>query len=279
MKTLRQHISQVKTLHSLNEFIEEKLYHQQVNEKLIVNKDNKGIKNNHNVFGQLKPKNNKELHDLILNVVDKTIDNDNNYLDLGMIDVSNVEYFKELFDTYDGKLLVKFTKIDTIDITGWDTSKAKSMYKAFTNLHEVKHIVGLEDWVVNDVNDFSEMFLDCENLEDLSAVENWDVKNAKYIYKMFMLCKKIENLNLSKWDVSSVENAEGMFSNCLELKSIGDISNWDAGTMYDISSMFYNYKKLEFTGDLNKWKLKDWIKHKDTFKNCSRKYKRPDWCR
>ena len=63
----------------------------------------------------------------------------------------------------------------------------------------------------------SGMFEECEKFNcDLSK---WDVSNVDNMLGMFRDCIKF-NCDLSKWDVSSVKNMVEMFDGCKSLKQI-----------------------------------------------------------
>ena len=86
-------------------------------------------------------------------------------------------------DTLDVSSLIKLIKCDDFSY----------LFKGF---YKVKHIIGLEDWDVSNVENMMGMFMGCINF----------------------------NYDLSKWNVSSAENIGGMFSGCQSL--IGKIPDW-----------------------------------------------------
>ena len=57
------------------------------------------------------------------------------------------------------------------------------------------------------------------------------------------------NGDISKWDVSSVENTSYMF---FDSKFNGDISKWNTSTIKDMCSMFMHSK---FNKDISNWKI------------------------
>ena len=64
---------------------------------------------------------------------------------------------------------------------------------------------------------------------------------------MFDGCKSF-NSDLSKWDVSKVENMNSMFSGCKSFNS--DLSKWDVKNVNDTYNMFDGCKSLK--------KIPDW---------------------
>ena len=61
------------------------------------------------------------------------------------------------------------------------------------------------------------MFEDCKNFN--SDLSKWDVSSVENMFNMFYDCENF-NSDLSKWDVSSVKNMQYMFYNCKSLKQI-----------------------------------------------------------
>ncbi|MCI6437239.1 BspA family leucine-rich repeat surface protein [Fibrobacter sp.] len=57
------------------------------------------------------------------------------------------------------------------------------------------------------------------------------------------------NGDISRWDVSNVENMFGLFSHS---RFNGDISKWDVSNVTSMRSMFYN---SHFKGDISKWNM------------------------
>ena len=85
-------------------------------------------------------------------------------------------------------------------------------------------------------------------------ISYWDVSNVKSMFNMFSECEELRSVgDISYWDVSSVTDMSCMFYGCKELKSVGDISNWDVSNVTDMSSMFTECKELESIGDISDW--------------------------
>ena len=86
---------------------------------------------------------------------------------------------------------------------------------------------------------------------DVSNVNSFcnDIEHGLFEYTYF------EYIDISKWDVSNVENMNSMFWDCMYLKSVGDISNWKVSNVKDMRYMFRKCKQLKSVGDLSKWKV------------------------
>ena len=106
---------------------------------------------------------------------------------------------------------------ETLDVSSLKNFICDDFSAIFSEFYKVKHIIGLEDWDVSNVENMEDMFKGCKNFN--SDLSNWDVSNVKNMNFMFSGCKNF-NCDLSKWDVSSVGDMEGMFDGCKSLKKI-----------------------------------------------------------
>ena len=87
-------------------------------------------------------------------------------------------------------------------------------------------------------------------------ISNWNVSNVEDISAMFSNCEQLKSVgDISKWDVSKVEDMQGMLSSCKQLKSIGDLSNWNVSKVENMSYMFYECRQLKSVGDLSNWNV------------------------
>ena len=94
-------------------------------------------------------------------------------------------------------------------------------------------------------------------------ISYWDVSNVNCMIGMFSECEQLKSVgNLSNWDVSSVKNMLAMFADCINLKSVGDLSNWDVSKVKYMDNMFINCHNLKSVGDLSNWDVSK-VKNKD----------------
>lgn len=106
-----------------------------------------------------------------------------------------------------------------------------------------------------------------ENLNPRNInISKWNVSNIDDMSYMFRDCRYF-NCNLSKWNVSRVENMHGMFDECENFTGEG-LERWNVSNVEDMGFMFFGCKK--FTGKaLENWKV---IKLKDMnhmFRKCT----------
>ena len=77
--------------------------------------------------------------------------------------------------------------------------------------------------------------------------------------------------DLSKWDVSNVENMRSMFASTYKCNT--DISNWDVSNVKDADSMFFSADS--FKQDLSSWDFKRMTKRPKNMFTYSPMYRRP----
>lgn len=97
-----------------------------------------------------------------------------------------------------------------------------------------------------DLND-----IDVSNITDMSSL--MATAHKEYDFKIE---RKLGNIDISKWDVSNLKNAHGMFIGCHSFNC--DLSNWDVRNLENATAMFAGCKELDF--DISKWnpeKLKE----------------------
>ncbi len=84
-----------------------------------------------------------------------------------------------------------------------------------------------------------------KNNEDVSNVDTSEITDMSFLFSD----NKNFNQDISKWNVSNVENMRAMFYNC---SFNGDISDWDVSNVINMESMF---SLSEFNGDISKWNV------------------------
>jgi len=157
MKSLVQHISQLKTLHSLNEFIQEEF-------KFRIG--------GNSAKNRYSPKTNEELKQIIQDHYDAGVYN------LNDIDVSKITDFSKLFFEDENTDNTEF------DVSEWNVSNGKNFSNMFDGCKEFN--CDISRWDVNNGSYFTGMFCNCEKFNaDLS---NWDVSNGKNFVIMFRDC-------------------------------------------------------------------------------------------
>ena len=93
------------------------------------------------------------------------------------------------------------------------------------------------DFNISQCKDLSYMFARAY-LGGMDFVQSMNVAAVKDMTGMFE-GSPIEHIDLSKWDVSSVEKMDSMFSECTLLMDV-NVSNWKVPSLKSCSNMFYN---------------------------------------
>ena len=207
MKSLQQHISQVKTLHSLNEFI---------SEKLVINKDFE--RNNYFVYKTDETKS--------IKIFSNRWPQFNEYRDKVYINGKNVKLDNEgsTHEEYrPGEYEINITDIDNI-------TDCNAMFYACYNLTEVP----LFD--TRNVKNMGSMFQACHNLTEVPL---FDTRNVIYMDWMFSACNKLTTVPL--FDTRNVKDMNAMFANCKNLTKVPLFNTRNVNIMIN---MFANCNNL-----------------------------------
>ena len=97
----------------------------------------------------------------------------------------------------------------------------------------------LNDIDVSKITDMGEVsgfglfeYLDPHNID----ISRWDVSNVEDMYRMFYNCKNLD-CDLGNWDVSNVKDMYAMFFRCSKFTGEG-LENWDVSNVEKMSFMF-----------------------------------------
>lgn len=92
-------------------------------------------------------------------------------------------------------------------------------------------------------------FAKCTKM-DITATDTPNLNNLSSLEEAFYTCYDlVGNSSFSNWDVSSITNMRGMFSNMNNFNQ--DISSWDTSNVTNMSRMFYSSKI--FNQDISNW--------------------------
>ena len=184
-----------------------KSLNQYIIEKILINKKSKFI-------NKIKV----ESKDQLQSIIQERYNNNNSFLDLTDIDISELDNLSSIFGI--------LNNVEVVDISGWDTSNVTTIAYIFSHCIKLKKIIGIENLDVSKLEKANFMFSGCENLVEL---------------------------DLTNWNPVSLQNARQMFYNCSNLKIIKNIENWQLPNIMDVSYMFYKCHKLDV--DLSNWDL------------------------
>lgn len=128
-----------------------------------------------------------------------------NIVGLETLNVSNVTSFYSMFHCC--------VSLETINVTGWDTSNAKNMSSMFGDCRTLKNIIGLDTWNTSNVTRLNQMFYDCKMLETLD-LSDWVVLNVVNMNSMFRGCTSLVLLKILNWNINSKCTGSYMVKGC-----------------------------------------------------------------
>lgn len=165
----------------------------------------------------------------------------NNYVSW---DVSNVKDMSLMFSQgFD------WTLTDITALASWDTSSVEDMSSMFSWVKGVSDFSAIRKWNTSNVKRFEGMF-NQSGINNVSVLEtkqyagnsyvSWDTSSATTMRDMFK-STSISNITaLSSWDVSNVENMNGLFSLASNLSNISPIAHWNTSKCKNMSYMFWS---------------------------------------
>lgn len=142
------------------------------------------------------------------------------------INTRGVENLKEMF--------AYCRRLTRLSVGHWIMQQCKTMAGMFKGCEKLKEI-DVSKWDVSNVEDFSSMFEGCNSLTaqiwkrydkpenqylGISDLRAWATPKAKTTSHMFKRCINMQEIDLSKFDMRNVENAQGMFQDCYNLRNI-----------------------------------------------------------
>ena len=158
----------------------------------------------------------------------------------------------------------KCESLETLDLSGLDTSKVTDMSLMFFGCHSLERL-DLADLDTSHVTDMSYMFRGCESLTSLD-LSGWDTSRVKDTSHMFAGCESLESLDVFGWDLSSARHLKCMFYGCESLESL-DVFGWDTFGVSDMSLMFACCESLEKV-DVASWDVSKVMDMSHMFADC-----------
>ena len=162
-------------------------------------------------------------------------------LDLTGLDTSNMTSMSMMF--------YKSTSLKSIDVSGFDTSKVVNMNGMFWECSNLTSI-NISNFNTSKVTDMNNMFAECSNLITLD-LSNFDTSNVIYmgnLYSysyggMFRNCSSLKELNVSSFNTSKVKYMSNMFQGCSSLTTL-DLLNFNTSNVTAMDSMFDSCSSL-----------------------------------
>ena len=136
-----------------------------------------------------------------------------------------------------------FTKMETIDLTGFDTSEVTSMNTMFYTMNSLKSI-DVSGFNTSNVIDMYAMFDQTGVIEQLN-VSNFDTSNVTDMKWMFFGLNKLKKLNLTNFNTSKVTNMYGMFDAMTDVDEIKFGTNFNTRNVTNMGRMFSRTSSIQ----------------------------------
>ena len=136
-----------------------------------------------------------------------------------------------------------FTKMETIDLSGFDTSEVTSMNTMFYTMSSLKNI-DVSGFNTTNVTDMYAMFDQTGVIEELN-VSNFDTSKVTNMGYMFFSLAKVRELDLTNFDTRNVTNMFGMFEYMTAVSKIKFSTKFDTSNATNMGEMFSNARSLQ----------------------------------
>lgn len=136
-----------------------------------------------------------------------------------------------------------FTKMETIDLTGFDTSEVTSMNTMFYTMNSLKSI-DVSGFNTSNVTDMYAMFDQTGVIEQLN-VSNFDTSNVTDMKWMFFGLARIKKLDLTNFNTSRVTNMYGMFDAMTDVSEIKFGTNFNTRNVTNMGRMFSRTSSIQ----------------------------------
>ena len=136
-----------------------------------------------------------------------------------------------------------FTKMETIDLAGFDTSEVTSMNTMFYTMNSLKSI-DVSGFNTSNVTDMYAMFDQTGVIEELN-LSSFDTSNVTDMKWMFFGLNKLKKLNLTNFDKSKVTNMYGMFDAMTDVSEIKFGTNFNTRNVTNMGRMFSRTSSIQ----------------------------------
>ena len=160
-----------------------------------------------------------------------------------------------------------------VNVRSFDTSKVAKMDTMFRSCIKLETIDGIEDLNTSQVTGMSGMFQGCKIITSLD-LHKWDVSKVRNADTMFGDFTSLTSLNIEGWEFHSFNSDYGlaqMFQGCAALSEIKGIENLlpSDGMFKRFDDMFNGCSSLT-TLDLSSWNTSNVTNMSMMFKNCNK---------
>ena len=136
-----------------------------------------------------------------------------------------------------------FTKMETIDLSSFNTSEVITMNTMFYMMNSLKSI-DVSGFNTSKVTDMNAMF-DLTGVIEQLDVSNFDTSNVTDMKWMFFGLNKLKKLNLTNFDTSKVTNMYGMFDAMTDVSEIKFGTNFNTRNVTNMGRMFSRTSSIQ----------------------------------
>ena len=136
-----------------------------------------------------------------------------------------------------------FTKMETIDLAGLDTSEVTSMNTMFYTMSSLKNI-DVSGFNTSKVTDMYAMFDQTGVIEELN-LSGFDTSNVTDMKWMFFGLARIKKLDLTNFNTSRVTNMYGMFDAMTDVNEIKFGTNFNTRNVTNMGRMFSRTSSIQ----------------------------------
>ena len=136
-----------------------------------------------------------------------------------------------------------FTKMETIDLSSFNTSEVITMNTMFYMMNSLKSI-DVSGFNTSKVTDMNAMF-DLTGVIEQLDVSNFDTSNVTDMKWMFFGLNKLKKLNLTNFDTSRVTNMYGMFDAMTDVSEIKFGTNFNTRNVTNMGRMFSRTSSIQ----------------------------------
>jgi len=176
--------------------------------------------------------------------------------------------------TYDVKITGDFPRIyfniggdrsKLIDIKQWGEIAWATFTNSFWGCNNLTNVTATDSPDLSLVTNMDFMFTGCSNMTTLN-VTDWNVSSVNSMILTFAQCSNLITLNVSNWNVSSVTNFTQIFFSCTVINNL-DVSSWNVSSATTLNQMFYLCNNLN-TLNVSSWNVSSVTNMEFMFANC-----------
>ena len=136
-----------------------------------------------------------------------------------------------------------FTKMEMIDLAGFDMSRVTTMNTMFYSMYSLKNI-DVSGFNTSNVTDMYAMFDQTGVIEQLN-VSNFDTSKVTNMGYMFFSLPRVRELDLTNFDTRNVTNMYGMFDDMTDVTKIKFSDKFDTSNVINMGRMFSRMKSIQ----------------------------------